>query len=540
MFTPSIMGSGLVGYTFLARTRADQQAAMARTPAIAREASAFVAGLKDVQTVDQLMENRTLLKVALGAFGLGEDIDNRAFIRKVLSSDLADEGSLANRLADKRYLAFARAFAFGGSGTPALAGLTPADSVADDLAAVRTVDDLMADPALLRATLQSFGLEKDIGNTYFLRQVLGSDPADPASFAARLSDPRYAELAAAFGLADKQREAAGIRGFADAFADAAEGLKTADDLFAAPDLLQRALRIFGLPDAPEDTDFLRGVLESDLDDPASPANAQEDPRYAALARVFGFAERAAAEAAGEVFTSRLESFVAKMSERDTGFTRPKDLLDDIGLSLAVFDFFDLPVGSESFAFAHRVLASDRDSPTSLANVHPDPRVKAFADAFVFPPTETRRVYPPGFAEKVVQSYLDREFEARVGETDPALRIALSLPRDLAQVIDSGGGANSRWFGVMASRPLRAVFEAVFNLPESFGTLEIDRQLGVFRARAEAMFGTSDLAELAGPDHIEDIRRRYLVQSSLAQSKAALVGSGTGGSVVSALLAGAIR
>lgn len=539
MFTPSITGTGLVGYNSLARTRASQQAALARSPEIARETSTFLSGLKNVQSIDQLMENRVLLKVALGAFGLGDDIDNRAFIRTVLESDLSDDRSLANRLADKRYLALARAFNFAGEGGPSIDGMT-ADSVTGQLAAIRTVDELMDDPALLRATLRSFGLEKDIGNDYFLRQVLGSDLADPRSFANRLSDPRYAELATAFGLAGKQRQEEGIYGFAAAFAEAADTVRTADDLLAAPGLLAHALRLFGLEAEAGETDFLRSVLDSDLDDAASVANTQDDPRYAALARLFGFVERAGAEAAGETFTSRLDRFLAKVSERETEAVTPKQLLDDIGLSLAVFDLFDLPVKADSFAFAHRVLNSDRSSPTSLANVHPDPRVRAFAEAFPLPPPDPGRVYPQGFAEKVVDSYLEREFESRVGEADPDLRIALSLPRDLAQVVATGTGTNARWFGVMASRPLRQVFETVFGLPESFGTQDIDRQLTVFQQRAEAMFGTSDLAELSTGDHLEDIRRRYLVQSSLAASSTALVGSGTGGSVITALLAGAIR
>jgi len=537
VFTPSILGSGPAGYEFLSRTRAAQQEALARSPRIARETAAFVDGLQSVQTIDDLMADRRMLKVALGAFGLAEDIDNRAFIRKVLGSDLSDARSLANRLADKRYLALARAFNFEGESGPGFPGTQEAEDAAQRLAEIRSAEDLLEDASLLRATLRSFGLERDAENTYFLRQVLNSDLTDPTAFANRLSDPRYAELAAAVGLGDRIRQQDSIYGLVDAFAGGAEGLKAADDLLQAPELLERALRIFGLQDDAGRTDFLRSVLDSDLTDAGSFANVQEDPRYAALADVFGFAARAEADADGMAFTSKLEDFIATVSARQVPATTPKELLDDIGLSLAVFDFFDLPIGPDSFRFAHRILTSDRASPTSLLNVFPDPRYRAFADAFAFDPPEAGRVYPPGFADRVVDAYVEREFEARVGEVDPSLRIAISLPRDLVQVVETGTTNDSRWFGVMASRPLRAVFEATFGLPPSFGTLEVDRQLTVLKDRATHMFGTDDVKELSGADQLEDLRRRYLAQSSLAGSTTGTPGTAN---AVMALLAGAQR
>lgn len=54
-----------------------------------------------------------LLSTALSAFGLEADIANKAFIQKVLESDVSDKKSLVNRLADKRYLKMAGAFGFG-------------------------------------------------------------------------------------------------------------------------------------------------------------------------------------------------------------------------------------------------------------------------------------------------------------------------------------------------------------------------------------------------------------------------------------------
>ncbi|HHS94843.1 MAG TPA: DUF1217 domain-containing protein [Rhodobacterales bacterium] len=58
-----------------------------------------------------------MLKVALGAFGLDDDLPNKAFIRKVLAEGSLASNSFANRMVDKRYLALTEAFGFD-LGTP--------------------------------------------------------------------------------------------------------------------------------------------------------------------------------------------------------------------------------------------------------------------------------------------------------------------------------------------------------------------------------------------------------------------------------------
>ncbi|MDO9711796.1 DUF1217 domain-containing protein [Paracraurococcus lichenis] len=60
-----------------------------------------------------------------------------------------------------------------------------------------TAKDMLADPRLQRIVLQAFGLDSQIGMTALVRKVLESDPSDTASFAARMTDPRYMTLARA-------------------------------------------------------------------------------------------------------------------------------------------------------------------------------------------------------------------------------------------------------------------------------------------------------------------------------------------------------
>tara|TARA_R110000737_G_scaffold348187_2_gene381481 strand:- start:293 stop:1996 length:1704 start_codon:yes stop_codon:yes gene_type:complete len=532
VFTPTVMGTGVSGYEFLMRTRERQQELLAKSAPVARDTDRFVSKLKDIQTSDQLMEDRSVLKIALGAFGLDEDINNTAFIKKILDSDLSDGKSLANRLADKRYLAFAKAFNFAGEGGPSMPTTKSSDDVSAQLANIQSADDLLDDPALLRATLKTFGLEADSGNAYFLKQVLNSDLTDEDSFANRLSDPRYAALAEAFDLSGKVRDQESLYGYAKRFADKASDIRTPEALLEDTELLGATLKMFGLEADAEETVFLEAVLTSNLRDKSSFANQLEDKRYAALAGVFDLAAMAEADANGEDFTSTLQKVVKTVTSRTTQIDTPSAFFKDIPLMLATFEFFDLPSRTDSVPFASRILESDRNSPTSLLNVYPDERYRAFADAFNFKSPDAGRSYPAGFAETVVENYLDRQFEIEIGSADPDMRIALSMERDLKQVVAAGSSNNSRWFGILGSKPLREVFETAFQLPSSFASLDIDRQSAELQSRSERLFGTSDVAKLAETDVLNEVRRRYLLLSNVSSS-----GAMSSASIVATLLGG---
>ena len=112
-FQPVIPFGGFAGWAFLKRTMAAQQSALQATPANQRDEDYFRANIAKAKTVDDLMSDRRLLRVSLAAYGLEGDIDNKAFIRKVLQDGTLKEGALSNRLADKQYQKFSAAMGFG-------------------------------------------------------------------------------------------------------------------------------------------------------------------------------------------------------------------------------------------------------------------------------------------------------------------------------------------------------------------------------------------------------------------------------------------
>ncbi|MDZ4093327.1 MAG: DUF1217 domain-containing protein, partial [Paracoccaceae bacterium] len=103
---------------FLQRTLPSQRAAFEAAPASRRDEAYFREKIGSIKTAEALVSDRRLLGVALGAFGLDGDINNRFFIRKVLEGGALTPGSLPNRLADKQYLALSSAFGFGDFPTP--------------------------------------------------------------------------------------------------------------------------------------------------------------------------------------------------------------------------------------------------------------------------------------------------------------------------------------------------------------------------------------------------------------------------------------
>lgn len=125
-FQPVIPTTGYAGWRFLARTLPDQQEAFRESVPVARATTYFRENIAKVRTVDDLMADRRLLEVALGAFGLDQDLNSKAFIRKVLAEGTLKDEAFANKVSDKRYAQMARAFGFGDlgarTGLPSFAG----------------------------------------------------------------------------------------------------------------------------------------------------------------------------------------------------------------------------------------------------------------------------------------------------------------------------------------------------------------------------------------------------------------------------------
>lgn len=118
MIAPVLPVGGVAGWNFLSRTIDTQKDVVDSSATTRRETTYFRERIGAVTEARALVEDFTLMKVALGAFGLQDDQPNRYFIQRVLEEGTADPASLANRLSDPRYKQLADAFGFDEAGGP--------------------------------------------------------------------------------------------------------------------------------------------------------------------------------------------------------------------------------------------------------------------------------------------------------------------------------------------------------------------------------------------------------------------------------------
>ena len=117
-FAPAIPLGGIAGWQFLQRTQDTQFQAFERSPQLTREVEHFQENIWKITSAEELVNDRQLFQVALGAFGLEDEIDKKFFIQKVLQEGTDDPESFANSLVDPRYREMAEAFGFGNLAGP--------------------------------------------------------------------------------------------------------------------------------------------------------------------------------------------------------------------------------------------------------------------------------------------------------------------------------------------------------------------------------------------------------------------------------------
>lgn len=107
-FTPAIPLSGLAGLRFLERTGDAQRAVHAQSPEIQRNIAYFTENIGNVSSAEELVADRKLLTVVLGSYGLSDEIDKKAFIRRILDDGVDTPGTLGSRLNNQSYIQMAR------------------------------------------------------------------------------------------------------------------------------------------------------------------------------------------------------------------------------------------------------------------------------------------------------------------------------------------------------------------------------------------------------------------------------------------------
>lgn len=213
------------------------------------------------------------------------------------------------------------------------------------------------------------------------------------------------------------------------------------------------------------------------------------------------------------------------SQRDEAYFRDRigtvtsaeELVGDRRLLKVALGAFGLDDDIASKAFIRKVLEGGTVS-GSLASRLSNKAYAQLANAFGFDGILPKTL-DDGFADNILASYEQRQFEIAVGEQNNDLRLALNAQRELSTLAAGTSSDNTKWYTIMGSTPLRSVFETAFGLPAAFGTLDIDRQLGMLKDKAESYLGSSSVAQFTDPGRVEELVKLFTLRSTAASTAA---------------------
>jgi hypothetical protein len=229
-------------------------------------------------------------------------------------------------------------------------------------------------------------------------------------------------------------------------------------------------------------------------------------------------------------STSIETNADYFREKIGSITSAKELVSDRRLLSVALGAFGLDDDIDNKFFVRKVLEEGTLDSEAFANRLSDKRYFAMAEAFSFhlqPPNTALSDFPEG----ILAQYRTRQFEVAVGNQDENLRLALGLSRDIEELAQRNLAEETAWFTIMGNPPMRRVFEKALGLPSQLAAIDLDQQLGEFRAKAQSMFGTSDPADFTDEVLQEKLIRNFLVRSELQN---AAFGS-SGGTVALTLL-----
>lgn len=205
-------------------------------------------------------------------------------------------------------------------------------------------------------------------------------------------------------------------------------------------------------------------------------------------------------------------------EKIGSIKKAEDLVDDRRLMRVVLGAFGLSGDINNRFFIRKVLEDGTENPRALANRLTDKRYLAMTQAVGLSADAIAADRPSSFVDDIITAYRAQSFEVAIGMQDENMRFALALKRDLSALAQKKGSDTAKWFTLMGTPPMRKVFDKAFGLPDSFASLDVDRQLGVYQARAQRIFGDARLSQFADAEKIDALTTRFLVRAQLAETR----------------------
>ena len=267
------MISTYLGYTIATRDMTTSLNQVAQQSQNKRSIDYYNANIGKVKDVDSFLNDYQLYSYAMEAYGLSDMTYAKAFMKQVLTSDLSDSSSFANKLTDPRYKEFAAAFNFGTSATGStntaqtstqeddLIGLyqqsftneetsaaTETSYYSQNISSVKTVDDLLGNTRLRNYVLQAYGVDPTYVSNSALKQMLTSDPSDPNSYVNQNGSAADKALVAEFNFnADGTVKTSTPDGDTAYYQANIGNITSVDQLTSNPQLFQYVKTAFNIP-----------------------------------------------------------------------------------------------------------------------------------------------------------------------------------------------------------------------------------------------------------------------------------------------------
>jgi len=196
----------------------------------------------------------------------------------------------------------------------------------------------------------------------------------------------------------------------------------------------------------------------------------------------------------------IEYFKANIGKVQT----PADLVKDRRLLAVALEAYGLGADINAQARVRKVLEQGTLDPKALANQLIDPRYKEMAKDFAFDITANLQLQDPKFVQSVVDRYGVAKFESAVGDGNEALRNAMYFQRKI--------GSITNWYDVLADKGLFAVAKTALSLPDSFSTLDVDRQNEILQSKFK-------LENFKKPGETDAFIKRYLAINAATTTQA---------------------
>jgi hypothetical protein len=356
------MVSTYIDYNLLTRDMKTSLQRTAQQTLVARETEYYKANIGNVTSIDEFLGDYRLYSYAMKAHGLEDMTYAKAFMRKVLESDLSDDNSYANMLTDERYQNFARAFSFSQSTEvvqsdaqeDALIGLytqsvtNRGDAVKEDsryfnavMDTVTNADQLWGNTKLKDYVLTAFGFDPRYVSYEHFKGVVTSDVSDPNSYV-RTADASYKQ-----SLQDK--------------IDAVKSVSTPEDLANPNSSPSRLIAQYNaaIANAP-DYKPLAAAFNFQNDGTLAPGDkAMSDSQKAATNEAYVFMQPRLSPAAAQVNQAFYDSAIQNV-------TKVSDITGNSRLFAYIRISYGLPASMLTTTMEN-ILTSDLSDPNSYAN-----------------------------------------------------------------------------------------------------------------------------------------------------------------------------